>query len=57
LAFKKIVVVLGIDAAAANLVGIAPEEDRDTVAAVVRDAFGRTVTPLALGARIIPATR
>ncbi|MEU4767705.1 AAA family ATPase [Actinosynnema sp. NPDC023794] len=52
LAFKKIAAVLGIDAAAGNLVGIAPEEDRTTVAAVVRDAFGRTVTPLALGARI-----
>jgi nitric oxide reductase NorQ protein len=52
LAFKKIAAVLGLDAAAGNLVGIAPEEDRDTVAAVVRDAFGRTVTPLALGARI-----
>jgi MoxR-like ATPase len=52
LAFKKIAAVLGVDAAAGNLVGVAPEEDRDTVAAVVRDAFGRTVTPLALGARI-----
>ncbi|TVT14994.1 AAA family ATPase [Amycolatopsis rhizosphaerae] len=52
LAFKKIAAVLGTDAAAANLVGIAPEEDRVTVAAVVRDAFGRTVTPLALGARV-----
>ncbi|MGX7829001.1 AAA family ATPase [Actinokineospora sp. 24-640] len=52
LAFKKIAAVLGTDAAAGNLVGIAPEEDRATVAAVVRDAFGRTVTPLALGTRI-----
>ncbi|GGS59711.1 AAA family ATPase [Actinokineospora fastidiosa] len=52
LAFKKIAAVLGVDAAAGNLVGIAPEGDRATVAAVVRDAFGRTVTPLALGARI-----
>ncbi|GAB3445403.1 hypothetical protein GCM10027436_34790 [Actinophytocola sediminis] len=52
LAFKKIAAVLGTDAAAGNLVGIAPEEDRATVAAVVRDAFGRTVVPLALGARI-----
>ena len=56
LAFKKIAAVLGIDAAAANLVGVAPEEDRDTVAAVVRDAFGRTIKPLALGARITPTT-
>ncbi len=53
LAFKKISVVLGVDAAAGNLVGIAPEEDRTTVAAVVRDTFGRTVEPLALGARVI----
>ncbi|MFI7680973.1 AAA family ATPase [Actinophytocola sp. NPDC049390] len=52
LAFKKIAAVLGTDAAAGNLVGIAPEEDRATVAAVVRDAFGRTVTPLALGKRV-----
>lgn len=56
LAFKKIAAVLGTDAAAANLVGIAPEEDRDTVAAVVRTVFGRAVTPLALGARITPTT-
>ncbi|MDT7672245.1 MAG: nitric oxide reductase NorQ protein, partial [Pseudonocardiales bacterium] len=35
-----------------NLVGIAPEEDRDTVAGVVRDVFGTPVTPLALGTRI-----
>ncbi len=54
LAFKKIAAVLGVDAAAGNLVGIAPEEDRATVAAVVRDTFGRAVTPLALGARITP---
>ena len=40
-------------AAAGNLVGIAPEEDRDTVAAVVRDAFGAAVAPLALGARVV----
>lgn len=52
LAFKEIAAVLGTDAAAENLVGIAPEDDRATVAAVVRDAFGRTVTPLALGARV-----
>jgi nitric oxide reductase NorQ protein len=52
LAFQKIAAVLGTDAAAGNLVGIAPEEDRGTVAAVVRDAFGRVITPLALGARI-----
>ncbi|MGW3960138.1 AAA family ATPase [Amycolatopsis sp. NPDC005003] len=52
LAFKKLAEAWDIDAAAANLVGAAPEEDRATVAAVVRDVFGRTVTPLALGGRI-----
>lgn len=52
LAFQRIAGVLGVEAAAANLVGVAPEEDRDTVAAVVRDAFGATVERLALGARI-----
>jgi nitric oxide reductase NorQ protein len=44
--------VLGTTAAAGNLVGIAPDEDRETVATVVRDVFGFTVTPLALGPRI-----
>ncbi|KAA5825437.1 AAA domain-containing protein [Saccharopolyspora hirsuta] len=52
IAFSTIADVLGTEAAAANLVGVAPEEDRDTVAAVVRDAFGMTVEPLALGGRI-----
>ncbi|QKV80713.1 AAA family ATPase [Amycolatopsis sp. Hca4] len=52
LAFKKLADAWDLDAAAGNLVGIAPEEDRVTVAAVVRDVFGKTVTPLALGARI-----
>ncbi|HEX5144468.1 MAG TPA: hypothetical protein VFW21_11440 [Mycobacterium sp.] len=52
IAFERIAAVLGPMAAAANLVGTAPEQDRDTVAAVVRDAFGTPVTPLALGARI-----
>lgn len=52
LAFQKIATALGIDAAAANLVGIAPEDDRDIVAEVVRDSFGKTITPLMLGPRI-----
>ncbi|MGW5789242.1 AAA family ATPase [Saccharopolyspora sp. NPDC003752] len=52
IAFERISAVLGADAAAANLVGIAPEEDRDTVAAAVRDAFGAVIEPLALGARV-----
>jgi MoxR-like ATPase len=52
LAFQKIADVLGDDAAAGNLIGTAPEEDRDIVATAVRTAFGRAVAPLALGARI-----
>jgi hypothetical protein len=52
LAFQKIADVLGANAAAGNLVGTAPEDDRATVAAVVRDVFGGTVAPLALGPRI-----
>ncbi|MGW4526909.1 AAA family ATPase [Amycolatopsis sp. NPDC004378] len=52
LAFKKLADAWDLDAAAGNLVGIAPEEDRVTVAAVVRDVFGKTVAPLALGARV-----
>ncbi|MFJ7213606.1 AAA family ATPase [Amycolatopsis sp. NPDC098790] len=52
LAFKKLADAWDLDAAAGNLVGIAPEEDRATVAAVVRDVFGKTVAPLALGARV-----
>ncbi|PZS30140.1 MAG: AAA family ATPase [Pseudonocardiales bacterium] len=53
IAFEKIAAVLGPMAAAGNLVGTAPEQDRTTVAAVVRDAFGAAVTPLALGARVV----
>jgi nitric oxide reductase NorQ protein len=52
LAFQKIADVLGMDAAAGNLIGTAPEEDRDIVATAVRTAFGKAVAPLALGARI-----
>jgi MoxR-like ATPase len=53
IAFEKIAAVLGPMAAAGNLVGTAPEADRATVAAVVRDAFGAAVAPLALGARVV----
>jgi nitric oxide reductase NorQ protein len=52
LAFQKIADVLGDDAAAGNLIGTAPEEDREIVATAVRTAFGKAVSPLALGARI-----
>jgi hypothetical protein len=52
IAFDRIAAVLGIEAAAGNLVGVAPEEDREIVATVVRDAFGAEHPPLALGTRI-----
>jgi nitric oxide reductase NorQ protein len=55
IAFQRIADVLGVDTAIANLVGVAPEDDRDTVAAVVRSVFGATVGPLALGAQITPS--
>ncbi|WP_116051516.1 AAA family ATPase [Amycolatopsis palatopharyngis] len=49
IAFNRIADVLGTTAAAGNLVGIAPEEDREVVAEVVRNVFGATVAPLSLG--------
>ena len=49
IAFDKITRVLGLDAAVANLAGIAPEEDRDVVTETAAKAFGRPVVPLALG--------
>ena len=53
LAYAKVARILGEDAAIANLVGIAPEEDADAVAAAVAKAFARpTVAPLALGRQI-----
>ena len=52
IAFQRVVTILGLDAAVANLVGIAPEEDRDVVASVVATTYGRTFTPLALGRQI-----
>ncbi|WP_226962448.1 hypothetical protein [Streptomyces sp. C8S0] len=51
IAFQKIADVLGTEAAFANLVGIAPLEDRDTVAEIVTKAIGRPVT-LALGRQL-----
>jgi MoxR-like ATPase len=56
IAFQRISEVLGGKAAAANLVGIAPEADRETVADVVRRTFGEALEPLALGAQITPGT-
>jgi hypothetical protein len=53
LAFQKLANALDdIYAAAGNLIGTAPEDDRDVVASVVRTVFGKPVEPLALGARI-----
>ncbi|WP_422647332.1 AAA family ATPase [Actinoalloteichus caeruleus] len=52
ISFHKIADVLGVDAAAGNLIGSAPEEDRDTVASVVCGVFGKTLAPLSLGRRI-----
>ena len=53
LAYAKVAGILGEAAAIANLVGIAPEEDRDVVADAVARAFARkTVAPLALGRQI-----
>jgi MoxR-like ATPase len=52
LAFQRLSAVLGLDAAVANLVGIAPEEDRDAVAETVARIYGRPFTPLALGRQI-----
>ena len=52
LAFAKITTILGLDAALANLAGVAPAEDRDVVAATLARTFGKTVTPLALGRQV-----
>jgi nitric oxide reductase NorQ protein len=53
LAYAKVAAILGEDAAIANLVGIAPDEDADAVAETVAKAFGRkAVAPLALGRQI-----
>ncbi|MCK9903604.1 AAA family ATPase [Parafrankia colletiae] len=52
LAFQKIADALGVRAAAANLIGIAPVEDRDVVADMVTKTFGMKLTPLALGPQV-----
>ncbi len=52
IAFQKIADVLGADAAFANLVGIAPLEDRDTVAEIVTKVLGKSVTALSLGRQL-----
>jgi MoxR-like ATPase len=50
--YQRTAAALGENAAAANLAGVAPAEDQDVVAAALRTAFGRTITPLALGRQI-----
>jgi nitric oxide reductase NorQ protein len=50
LAFSRLVPVLGINAAVANLLGSAPAEDRDEVRSVLRAHFSVN-GPLSLGAR------
>jgi nitric oxide reductase NorQ protein len=52
IAFQKIADVLGPEAAVANLVGVAPEEDRDLVTAAAQSVYGRVITPLALGRQL-----
>ncbi|HEV2633541.1 MAG TPA: AAA family ATPase [Actinocrinis sp.] len=52
IAFQKIADVLGVPTAFSNLVGIAPLEDRDTVAEVVTAVTGKPVTALALGRQL-----
>ncbi|GAA2110190.1 AAA family ATPase [Streptomyces synnematoformans] len=52
IAFQKIADVLGSEAAFANLVGVAPLEDRDTVTEIVTKALGHPVTALALGRQL-----
>lgn len=55
LAFAKIEHLLGTEAAFANLIGIAPESDRDTVAEVVASVTGTQTERLSVGARLSPA--
>jgi hypothetical protein len=52
IAFQKMTDVLGAEAAVANLLGVAPEEDRDAVAEVISSVYGRAVAPLALGRQL-----
>ncbi|MFE4055218.1 AAA family ATPase [Streptomyces sp. NPDC059096] len=53
LSYQKTEAVLGTNAALANLVGIAPVEDRDIVAAAVIKAVGvKKIAPLTLGKQL-----
>jgi hypothetical protein len=53
LSYQKTEAVLGTNAALANLVGIAPVEDRDAVAAAIIKAVGvKKIAPLTLGKQL-----
>jgi nitric oxide reductase NorQ protein len=52
IAFGRIADALGTKDAAGNLIGVAPEEDREIVAEVVRSVFGADIAPLSLGPQI-----
>ena len=52
IAFQKIAATIGVEVAFANLIGIAPIEDRDQVAELVAKTAGTKVTALALGKQI-----
>ncbi|TDC27781.1 ATPase [Micromonospora sp. 15K316] len=49
LGFTRVSKTLGPAAAVANLVGRAPQEDREQVLAALRQRFGADITPLTLG--------
>ncbi|OHV40847.1 AAA family ATPase [Pseudofrankia sp. EUN1h] len=52
IAFQKVAAALGEDVAAANLIGQAPDEDRDVVADVVKTVYRKSINPLALGRQL-----
>lgn len=52
LAYQKIADAVDDDFAIANLVGVAPAEDRDVVIQVAAQVYGRGISPLTLGAQI-----
>ncbi|MGH3737566.1 MAG: AAA family ATPase [Micromonosporaceae bacterium] len=52
LAARRIETALGAEAAAANLLGVAPVEDRDVVAQILTTHLGRTIPALSLGRQL-----
>jgi hypothetical protein len=52
IAFQKVADALGEDVAAANLIGQAPDEDRDVVADVIKTVYRKSINPLALGRQL-----